>query len=44
MHTAGIMKTVPSVYYTPLINTIYLLHSSQVAGETVFRKYTVHQQ
>ena len=38
--TAGVVKTVPSVY-TLSINTIYSSHSTQVAGETILRKHTV---
>ena len=33
--TAGVMKTVPFVF-TLLIGTIYLSHTTQVAGGTVF--------
>ena len=38
--TAGVMKTVPSVY-TLFMNTVYVSTSSQVAGETVFGNHTV---
>ena len=38
-HTAGDMKTIPSVY-TLLGNTIYPSHSTKVAVGTVFRKHT----
>ena len=37
VHTAGAMKTVPSVY-TLLMKTICLSHSTQVAERTVFRE------
>ena len=40
VHTAGAMKTVPSVY-TLLMKTICLSHSTQVAERTVFRKHMV---
>ena len=38
LHTAGIMKTVPSVY-TILMKNNYLSLNTQVAEGTVFRKY-----
>ena len=37
---ADFMKMVPSVY-TPLMNTIYLSHITQVAERTVFWKHRV---
>ena len=36
------MKTVPSVY-SPLINTSYLSHSTQVAEGNVFRDHMVYE-
>ena len=39
-YTACFMETVPSVY-TLLMNTFFLSHSTQIAKETVFRKYMV---
>ena len=39
LHTAGLMKTAPLVY-TPLLSTICLSHSTEVADETVFKKHT----